>query len=175
MLIASRYTHQFPDILQVLAQAHLPRYFQGEDVNIMSSCWLGNWPEVHDSLMYVVTETVFSGSRLHLTEKTFKPIALGMPFVMLSTAGSLEYLKSYGFQSFGDLWSEDYDQQDNDLRRIESVAKILKDIDSLSQREKKQLWQHCLPIIKHNRDWFYRGGFEQHLWNELNAMVKSWL
>lgn len=151
-----------------------PAYRQPTKTFMMSSWDLGNWGEVHDSLVYVSTETVLFGKRLYLTEKTFKPIALGMPFVLLSTAGSLEYLRSYGFQSFGHIWSEDYDYETDDLARHEAVARVLKDIDTLTITDKKQLWRHCLPIIKHNWNWFYGGGFEQTLWRELTYMLKLW-
>ena len=174
VLIANKYRDMLPDITDVVCRMSVPKFFQGEDTNVMSSCWLGNWPEVHDSLLYVVTETVFSGRRLHLTEKTFKPMALGMPFVILSTAGSLDYLRSYGFRSFDSIWSEAYDCENNDLERIRQVAQLLRDLDALSPAEKKHLWQHCLPIIKHNWTWFYHGGFEQRLWQELTSMVESW-
>lgn len=140
----------------------------------MRSCDMRNWSEVHDSLVYLSTETVFFGQRWHLTEKTFKPIALGMPFVLLSTVGSLEYLRSYGFQSFGHIWNEDYDLESDDPARFESVARVLKDIGALTIAEKKQLWRHCLPIIKHNWNWFYGGDFERTLWRELTDMLKSW-
>lgn len=140
----------------------------------MCSRYLENCNQVHDSLVYVSTEKVFAGQRLHLTGKTFKPIALGLPFVLRSTAGSLEYLRSYGFQSFGHIWSEDYDCETDDLARLESVSDVLKDINALTITEKKQLWRHCLPIIKHNWHWFYGGAFEQTLWRELTDMLKLW-
>ena len=133
-----------------------------------------NLNQANDSLVFVSTEKVIFGKRLHLTEKTLKPIALGLPFVLVSTAGSLEYLRSYGFQSFGHIWSEDYDCETDDLARLESVAGVLKDINALPAAEKKQLRRHCLPIIKHNWNWFYGGGFEQTLWRELTDMLKQW-
>lgn len=149
------------------------RLLIGKD-NTLSSCDARNLNEIHDSLVYVTRETVFSGNRLHLTKKTFQPIALGVPLILLATAGSLEYLKSYGFRSFGHIWSEDYDLETDDLVRVESVARLVKDIDAQSISEKKQLWSHCLPIIKHNQNWFYGGGFEQMLWRELTDMLKLW-
>jgi hypothetical protein len=33
------------------------------------------------------------GKRLHITEKTFKAIALEMPFVLVAPVGSLEYMR----------------------------------------------------------------------------------
>lgn len=172
--ISQRYSNHLPDMESVLSQAKLPRLLHGEDHCVMSSYCLGNWKEVHDSFVYVSTETVFAGDKLHLTEKAFKPIALGMPFVLVSTVGSLDYLQSYGFRSFASVWNEDYDTITNDNDRLGSIARLLKDLDTLSISEKKQIWRHCLPIIKHNWNWFYHGGFEAVLWEELTNMVKSW-
>jgi hypothetical protein len=86
-----------------------------------------------ESLLYLVTETVATGRRHHLTEKTFKPIAMGMPFVIVGTQGSLKYLRSYGFKTFGDLWDESYDDEPDDSKRIEKIAQVLKLLDGLEE------------------------------------------
>jgi hypothetical protein len=59
--------------------------------------------------MEIVPETLFDDSRLHLTEKALRPIACGKPFMLVATAGSLKYLRSYGFETFGNLIDESYD------------------------------------------------------------------
>jgi hypothetical protein len=43
----------------------------------------------------VVLETLFDDNRIQLTEKILRPIACGHPFILASTQGSLEYIKSY--------------------------------------------------------------------------------
>jgi hypothetical protein len=75
--IAAHYQDQYPDIVNVVSKIELPRLFPGEDSPRMSSCWLDQFDLCAESLVYHVTETVYTGRRLHLTEKTFKPIALG--------------------------------------------------------------------------------------------------
>jgi hypothetical protein len=96
-----------------------------------------------------------------------------MPFVLTAPAGSLEYLRSYGFKTFDSVWDEDYDTLLGDLTRSESIAQTLKNIDSKSAEEKRIMWEKCLPIIEHNWNWFYKGGFEQRLWDELEQMLKN--
>jgi hypothetical protein len=91
---------KYPDIESVFAEQTLPISFANETDHPMHSCWLSLFDESAESLLYLVTETVATGRRWHLTEKTFKPIALGMPFVIVGTQGSLEYLRSYGFRTF---------------------------------------------------------------------------
>jgi hypothetical protein len=139
----------------------------------MASCWLTNFDEAGDSLIYVPTETVYFGRRTHITEKTFKAIALEMPFVLVAPAGSLEYLREYGFKTFSGIFDESYDQETNDIRRIEMVVQLLKDIDSMSHQEKQQFFRSCLPIVEHNYNHFYKGQFGNKLWQELTDMLKE--
>jgi len=131
------------------------------------------WSLAEQSLLHVVTETVYYGRKNHLTEKTFKPIVMQQPFVLVSCQGSLEYLRRYGFQTFDKFWNEDYDDRD-DSTRIMRVTKLLADLDGTSAREKKQLQEHLAPVVEHNFRWFYSREFENLLWNELNDMISRW-
>jgi hypothetical protein len=171
--IAQKYTNVYQDIATTLDQADLPRLFAGEESQQMTSCWLGNWVEAQDSLVYVPTETVYFGRRAHLTEKTFKAIALEMPFVLVAPAGSLEYLREYGFQTFADIFDESYDTETDDILRVEKVVKLLKDLDDLSVQERQQIHRACLPRVQHNYTHFYRGGFANVLWAELTGMLNG--
>jgi hypothetical protein len=169
--IAQKYTNVYQDIVQVFERAQLPRLFAGEDTQNMTSCWLTNFAEAADSLVYVPTETVYFGRRTHITEKTFKAIALEMPFVLVAPAGSLEYLREYGFQTFADIFDESYDQETDDIKRIERVVKLLRDLDELGPKERQQIHRACLPIVEHNYNHFYRGGLTDVLWTELTTML----
>lgn len=169
--VAKKYNNIYPGIEQVFRSADLPRLFEGEQTQLMTSCWLGNYHEAQDSLIYVPTETVYFGKRTHITEKTFKAIALEMPFVLVAPAGSLEYLKEYGFKTFNSVFDESYDQETDDVKRIEKVVSLLKDIDSMSTQEKQQLHQACLPMVEHNYHHFYHGGLSDILWPELLRML----
>jgi len=162
---------QYPDIKTVFAQQTLPMDFPGETGHPMRSCWLDLFRESADSLLYLVTETVATGRRLHLTEKTFKPICLQMPFVMVGTQGSLAYLRSYGFRTFGDIWDESYDTEPDDVQRIERIASLLRSLDELPAAGKQELFDQCREVIEHNYQHFYSGAFEQILWQELQEML----
>jgi hypothetical protein len=126
-----------------------------------------------DGELLVPTETVYFEHRLHITEKTFKAIALEMPFVLVAPAGSLEYLRSYGFKTFASVFDESYDSEINDIRRIELVTKLLGELDDLSIKERQQIHCACLPIVEHNYNHFYRGGFADVLWQELKSMLEG--
>jgi len=172
-IVAQKYNNVYPDITSVLDDAQLPKLFSGEEKQLMTSCWLSNFAEAQDSLFYVPTETIYFGRRTHLTEKTFKAIALEMPFIMVAPAGSLEYLREYGFQTFEGIIDESYDTETNDIQRIERVTTVLKDIDNLSVKERQQLHRACLPVVQHNYNHFYHGTFTDILWRELLTMING--
>jgi hypothetical protein len=165
--------HIYPDIGSVFAQTNFPKSFPGESNAPMHSYRLSLFDQSAESLLYVVTETVATEQRQHLTEKIFKPICLNMPFVVVGCAGSLEYLKKYGFRTFGHLWDESYDTETNDVVRIEKIGQLLKELDQLSQKEKQRLFDHARVISQHNFDHFYAGGFENILWKELTEMMED--
>jgi len=173
--IAKNYIDIYPDIVDIFNSASLPYLFKNEDTQLMSSCWITNFDESANSLFYVPTETLYFGRRWHLTEKTFKPIVLEMPFILVAPAGSLEYLRSYGFKTFGNIIDESYDKETDDILRLEKISKLLTDIDNLSAKERQQIHKHCLPLTKHNFNHFYGGDFENILWQELTRMMKEWL
>ena len=169
--IAQKYTHVYQDIADVFDQAKLPRLFAGEDQQEMHSYQLGNFTEAADSLVYVPTETVYFGRRTHITEKTFKAIALEMPFVLVAPAGSLSYLREYGFRTFAGIFDESYDSETDDIRRIEKVTQLLKHLNNLSVTERQRIHQACLPIVEYNYNHFYSGAFANTLWAELTQML----
>jgi hypothetical protein len=170
---AEQVTHAYPDAVEVFDQQVLPMVFPGESGAPMHSAQLSLFKESAESLIYLVTETVAEGRRQHLTEKTFKPIALNMPFVIVGTRGSLAYLRSYGFRTFGHLWDESYDDELHDHQRIEKIAFTLKAMDILPADEKQRLFDMAKEICEYNYNHFYGGGFEKILWTEMEGMLNE--
>ena len=124
------------------------------------------------SFLHVVPETVVD--RVHLTEKIFKPIVLKQPFVLLNGAGGLEYLRSYGFKTFSDFWSEEYDTIDDLDQRLQSAADVVNYVGSCSLKELEQMRDKMKPILEHNYNWFYNG-FADKCWQELETNIKETL
>lgn len=171
--IVKKFEDRYPDIVDTFDRANLPWHFAGENHHPMHSCWLSLFDQSAQSLAYVVTETVYFGRRSHITEKTFKPICLGMPFVMASAQGSLAYLRRYGFQTFGDFWDESYDDEQDDFLRLERIGKLLGDLDRMVTADRQALFHRMLPTIKHNYHHFYGGAFERVLWEEFQHMLRD--
>jgi hypothetical protein len=163
----------YPDISAVVTSKDLPLQFKNENDHPMRSCWLDLFDEGASSLLYLVTETLAQGQRLHLTEKTFKPICMRMPFVLAGTRGSLRYLRSYGFRTFGHVWDESYDYEPDDVLRMERIASLIVSLDELPRSAKQELFVECMETVEHNYRHFYDGTFERILWRELTDMMEG--
>ena len=131
------------------------------------------WEQANNSLIHVVTETVYRGRKNHLTEKSFKPIVMQQPFIIQSCRGSLEYLRRYGFRTFGEYWDESYDEAVDSVRTYE-IGKLLESLHLMSQKEKTALQTAVNSTVEHNYNWFYSKEFEKLLWDELQGMMSKW-
>ena len=82
-------------------------------------------------------------------------------------------MRVYGFKTFANIFDESYDEEENDILRIEKVSKLLKDLDSLSVKERQDIHSACIPIVEYNFEHFYGTGFEDILWTELMEMFRG--
>lgn len=130
------------------------------------------WGQAQSSFCHVVTETAYDDSRTHITEKSFKPIVLQQPFMIVGTPGSLSYLKNYGFKTFDVLWDEGYDSA-NSHDRINLIIKNMIKINSWTHAELEDAQKEAQSIVEHNYRWFY-GEFQHVLWAELKNMIDQW-
>lgn len=158
-----------------------------KEKNIIKDCQLGSFlnysvtsdsSAIYDAIDHnqtaisVVLETVFD-SRIHLTEKTLRPLACGHPFILAAGPGSLALLKQYGFKTFSPYIDETYDTvQDNDLR-LEQIFKEMKRIQQLSAYEKSQLINQCNSIAEFNKKHFFSTDFFNLIVKELQDNVTA--
>jgi len=122
--------------------------------------------DYHRSAIDVVLETLFDDSRLHLTEKSLRPIACGKPFILVSTPGSLQYLRDYGFETFGEYIDESYDTVIDPLDRLKCIIKSMKSISSLPNHKKQYLYQKMHDVAQRNKDRLWSNDFAQQVINE---------
>ncbi len=109
----------------------------------------------------VVLETLFDDSRWHLTEKALRPIACGKPFILMATAGSLQYLRNHGFETFDGLIDESYDLITDSRARLDAVVQEMKKIAALNSNAKQLLYTKLHAISQRNRQRFFNGLFDQ--------------
>jgi hypothetical protein len=117
----------------------------------------------------VVLETVFDDTKWHLTEKTLRPLACGVPFILASTAGSLQYLHHYGFQTFHSCIDESYDAIQDPVQRLECIVYLMKQLSKLTPIQKQQLYAKLQPICDFNRQRFFSKDFYTQVTEEFTT------
>ena len=125
--------------------------------------------DFNSTAISIVLETVFDDSRIHLTEKILRPIACGHPFILAAGPHSLEYLRSYGFQTFAPWIDESYDQETDSLRRLKKIINSMNKVNSLSSREFDQFLVEIRRIAEFNKKHFFSNTFQQHVIEELKT------
>ena len=116
----------------------------------------GQIESVHysDSYCNIVLETHYDADQsggAFLTEKTFKPIKHGQPFVIVGAPGSLAALRKLGYRTFDHAIDNSYDLiQDNTQRWQQTLHTIQK----LQQQDMRVWFQQCVDDIEHNQQLF---------------------
>ena len=121
----------------------------------------------------VVLETLFDDDRLHLTEKSLRPIAVGQPFILASTQGSLEYLRSYGFKTFDTVWDEHYDTIEDHEQRLCAIADLMNQIANWLPHIRQRKIAEARVIADYNRRHFFSQQFSDHVVSELKTNLMS--
>ena len=87
-----------------------------------------NW--YYKSKVNIITETNFNETEIHITEKTWKAIYLGVPFVISASNEHLQTLRNMGFKTFNSVINEDYDNMNgkNKIKQIIDSAEVLANI-----------------------------------------------
>jgi len=83
-----------------------------------------------DTYFSIVTETVFDYPHSFRTEKIWKPIFMGHPFIAVANTGYLRDLHALGFKTFGDLVDETWDTITDNSDRLARVEHAIIDLCS---------------------------------------------
>jgi hypothetical protein len=113
------------------------------------------WGEIYlkpepyrDTYFSLVTETVFEYPYSFRTEKIWKPIGIGHPFVVAANCGYYRDLRALGFETFGHVWDESFDSIENNQQRIQAVAALVED---LCRQDLAYLQAQCYNVCKYNQ------------------------
>jgi hypothetical protein len=88
-----------------------------------------------------------------LTEKTFKPIKHGQPFVIVGAPGSLKALRALGYRTFDHAIDNSYDLETDNTRRWQMT---LNAIQKIQEQDPDQWFSSCLDDILYNQQHFLR-------------------
>lgn len=102
-----------------------------------------------DSFVDIISESHVLGNTFFPTEKVARAFWLKSPFIAFSTRNYLAHLRQMRFQTFGDFWSESYDDYDGKER----FNRILTLIDSLAEKsidELQEIYIAMQPVLENN-------------------------
>lgn len=103
-----------------------------------------------------------------LTEKTFKCIKHGHPFIIVGAPGSLNALRKLGYRTFDHALDSSYDWINNNTQRWNAIRDIVTD---LSQQNMHDWFQSVIKDVKHNQQLFLKG--KQDRVNNLLSKLKD--
>ena len=120
------------------------------------------------SQLTVVTESHFDQTGgMFITEKTFRPLLVGHPFMILGQKGTLEKLRSWGFITDFDGLDQSYDSVEDDRERFLQFHLALRNWcmqDSEIRRTAIYKWDN---IIQHNFQNYKKSNFKKTMFDNV--------
>lgn len=101
-----------------------------------------------DTYFSVVTETVHEKSYSFRTEKIWKPMAIGHPWVCVANAGFNRDLRHLGFKTFRGIIDESFDNIEDNQERLNRVLNVIIDIC----RAPREFLSAARDICKYNQE-----------------------
>ena len=110
----------------------------------------------------ITTQKITHESPIFLTEKIFKPISGQQPFMVVSAAGTLKFLSSQGFETYDNIFNEQYDVETDFDKKMNII------VENIVAYEKGSHDNVTLQKIAHNFNRFYdvdtiTSGFEKEI------------
>ena len=129
---------------------------------------INNLEIYENSQLTVVTESHFDQTGgLFITEKTFRPLLVGHPFMILGQKGTLEKLRSWGFETDFDGIDQSYDLIEDDRERFLQFHQSFRNWciqDSEIRRTAIYKWNN---IIQHNFQNYKKLNFKKMMFDNV--------
>jgi hypothetical protein len=133
---------------------------------------INNLEIYENSQLTVVTESHFNQTGgLFITEKTFRPLLVGHPFMVLGQKGTLKKLRSWGFITDFDGLNQSYDAVDDNSERFLQFHLALRNWcmqDLEVRRTAIYKWDN---IIQHNFQNYKKSNFKKTMFD--NVILSS--
>lgn len=110
------------------------------------------------TFMDLVTETEAREGQVFFSEKIFKPISQGHPFMVVAGRGYLSRLRAIGYQTFGEWWDEGYDDLEDLDDRVSAIMREVSRLSAHGTSVLRDIREDMLPVLRHNMEVFR----EQH-------------
>lgn len=128
---------------------HFPKFIDGDWSNTNAANQY-NVDIYRNSLMTVITETMFEHDVAFITEKIFKPITLGHPLILFASQGTLENLREMGFRTDWCGIDSAYNDIEDPIQRFKATQAELLSWVRLTRKDKIQRIKDSMNTIEHN-------------------------
>jgi hypothetical protein len=125
-----------------------------------------------DSLISIVTETNYNQNEVTTTEKTFKPMMHKHPLIMVGSPKTLQALKDMGYKTFGQWWSEQYDNIHDPTERMKEIYRIIEEIGTWSNEKILQFKKEVQPTVEHNYE-IVKKDIAETIASQIDALVRK--
>ena len=126
-------------------------------------------PQIFDSYLHLVTETTVLHD-VFITEKTWKPIAAGVPFLMFGNPGTMSCLKTLGMDTYDDVIDHAYYDNEPDWRiRLTKMHTVL---DNLIDYGAEKIYKQLFVRAQDNQTKFYNGDFDPGYQSQLISAIE---
>jgi hypothetical protein len=102
-----------------------------------------------DTYFSLITETVFEYPYSFRTEKIWKAIAMGHPWIVAANAGYYRDIQNLGFKTFGHLIDESFDQVEPHWARASRIVDVVED---LCKQDLASFLKECYTVCKYNQE-----------------------
>lgn len=121
---------------------------------------------------------VYPNYRTEISEKSYKPLAYYQPCVILGSEHTLHFLHSQGFETFENLWPEQYDTIIVDQQRIDTVLTLVRDIVKTYNKSWAGWDQLTEQKLAHNNARFFdlqlvRRRFDQEIIGDIMEFINK--
>lgn len=130
------------------------------------------------TFLSLVSETIVTPNSIFFSEKIYKPLATGHPFMLIGGYRQLEKLRSFGFQTYGQWLNEKYDDEPDWYKRISMIITELRRLSKLSTRDLIAMREQMKNTATFNQILFntYRAKYTKETFEYplLEAVKKVW-
>jgi hypothetical protein len=127
-----------------------------------------------NSLLTVITETIFFDDVAFVTEKIFKPITMGHPLVLFASQGTLRCLEQMGFRTDWCGIDPVYNDIEDNLERFNATQQVINDWIDLPESHKIARLEKSMDTIQHNFDLIRRSDFYADAIHEAVARTEKY-
>ncbi len=104
----------------------------------------------------LLSESLVDDDTLFFSEKIWKPIIVGHPFILYGNQNSLKFLMEMGYKTFGKWIDERYDQEPNQYTRSKIVVNELKKFENKTIDELKLIREEMREVCEYNKNHYIK-------------------